>query len=123
MRGIYEMIAALHLLASPLKTGSSSSAKTRSPAVCVRALSANRIMRLLETDRLSTSTAIHSLRHRGIIPTTAAEPTSSRYRPRRGDAVRVNETSTYDRHGVVAGFRASLATIEDRMAPAAARSG
>ncbi|EJK58291.1 hypothetical protein THAOC_21600, partial [Thalassiosira oceanica] len=31
--------------------------------------------------------------------------------------------STYDRHGVVAGFRASSATIEDRRAPAAARVG
>ncbi|EJK56190.1 hypothetical protein THAOC_23974 [Thalassiosira oceanica] len=47
----------------------------------------------------------------------------SRYRPRRGDAVRVNDTSTYDRHGVVAGCRASSATIEDRRAPAAARVG
>ncbi|EJK65738.1 hypothetical protein THAOC_13376, partial [Thalassiosira oceanica] len=47
----------------------------------------------------------------------------SRYPPRRGDAVRVSETSTYDRHGVVAGFRASSATIEDRRAPAAARVG
>ncbi|EJK72031.1 hypothetical protein THAOC_06479 [Thalassiosira oceanica] len=103
MRGIYEMIAALHLLASPLKAGSSSSSGDRQ-AVHV------------DHDPLpSPSWKYPDHRRRAnlvVVIGRAEETPSGSMKP-----------STYDRHGVVAGFRASSATIEDSRAPAAARVG